>query len=108
MFNLNLDYYHPSNLIHQKNYCYKSQRLIDNFLIHFRKAMLDIAIPQDTGFPVNGTGTAIEMCRDCPKGYEGYSCEECSQVIFIFFILLDLYPRKVLLFHTLLNFYKRI
>ena len=42
--------------------------------------MLDIAIPQDTGYPVNGTGTAIEMCRDCPQGYEGYSCEECSQV----------------------------
>ena len=48
--------------------------------IYFRKAMLDIAIPQDTGYPVNGTGTAIEMCRDCPQGYEGYSCEECSQV----------------------------
>ena len=51
------------------------------YFIHFRKAMLDIAIPQDTGYPVNGTGTAIEMCRDCPKGYEGYSCEECSQVM---------------------------
>ena len=43
--------------------------------------MLDIAIPQDTGYPVNETGSAIEMCRDCPQGYEGYSCEECSQVI---------------------------
>ena len=43
--------------------------------------MLDIAIPQDTGYPVNETGSAVEMCRDCPQGYEGYSCEECSQVI---------------------------
>ena len=46
--------------------------------------MLDIAIPQDTGYPVNGTGAAIEICRDCPKGYEGYSCEECSQVKYEF------------------------
>ena len=61
--------------------------------------MLDIAIPQDTGFPVNGTGTAIEMCRDCPKGYEGYSCEECSQVIFIFCIQLHLFLRVVLSKH---------
>lgn len=79
-----------STIFEDTLYCCKSQRLIDNFIIHFRKAMLDIAIPQDTGFPVNGTGTAIEMCRDCPKGYEGYSCEECSQVIFIFCIQLHL------------------
>ena len=42
--------------------------------------MLDIAIPQNTGYPVNNTGTAIEMCRDCPRGYQGFSCEECAQV----------------------------
>ena len=47
-----------------------------------RKAQIDIAIPEDTGYPINEQGTAIEMCRDCPKGYEGYSCEECSQVIY--------------------------
>ena len=42
--------------------------------------MLDIAIPQDNGYPVKDTGVAIEMCRDCPKGYQGLSCEECAQV----------------------------
>ena len=42
--------------------------------------MLDIAIPQNTGYPVQNSGTVIEMCRNCPDGYEGYSCEECAQV----------------------------
>ena len=62
----------------EKNQIYNRQ---NDFQFFYRKAMLDIAIPQDTGYPVNETGSAIEMCRDCPQGYEGYSCEECSQVI---------------------------
>jgi hypothetical protein len=36
--------------------------------------MLDIAIPQDTGFLAN----SIEECL-CPRGYEGYSCEACAR-----------------------------
>ena len=45
-----------------------------DILIHFRKVMLDIAVPQPTGFPTAG---AIEDCL-CPRGYSGRSCEECS------------------------------
>ena len=36
--------------------------------------MLDIAVPQPTGFPTAG---AIEDCL-CPRGYSGRSCELCS------------------------------
>ena len=41
---------------------------------NFRKAMLDIAVPQPTGFPTAG---AIEDCL-CPRGYSGRSCERCA------------------------------
>ena len=41
---------------------------------YFRKVMLDIAVPQPTGFPTAG---AIEDCL-CPRGYSGRSCEQCS------------------------------
>ena len=37
--------------------------------------MLDYAIPQNTGFPVAGSG--FEACQ-CPAGYAGSSCEECQ------------------------------
>ena len=40
----------------------------------FRKVMLDIAVPQPTGFPTAG---AIEDCL-CPRGYSGRSCEQCA------------------------------
>ena len=37
--------------------------------------MLDIAVPQDTGFPVQSSG--FEVCQ-CPEGYGGASCELCQ------------------------------
>ena len=36
--------------------------------------MLDIAIPQDTGFPAKFS----EQCL-CPEGYDGQSCEICAR-----------------------------
>ena len=35
--------------------------------------MLDIAVPQMTGFIASG----IEECR-CPRGYGGLSCQDCE------------------------------
>ena len=40
----------------------------------FRKIMLDIAIPQNTGHPAKYS----EQCL-CPQGYEGLSCEACAR-----------------------------
>ena len=36
--------------------------------------MLDIAIPQNTGYPAE----VVEECL-CPPGYEGLSCEACAR-----------------------------
>lgn len=36
--------------------------------------MLDIAIPQNTGYPAK----FAEQCI-CPEGYEGLSCESCAR-----------------------------
>ena len=40
----------------------------------FRKIMLDIAIPQNTGHPAKYS----EQCL-CPQGYDGLSCEACAR-----------------------------
>ena len=39
--------------------------------------MLDIAIPQPTGYPAKFS----EQCI-CPEGYEGLSCESCARGYF--------------------------
>ena len=36
--------------------------------------MLDIAIPQNTGYPAK----SVEQCL-CPEGYNGLSCESCAR-----------------------------
>ena len=36
--------------------------------------MMDIAIPQNTGYPAK----SVEQCL-CPEGYEGLSCESCAR-----------------------------
>ena len=40
----------------------------------FSKVMMDIAIPQNTGYPAK----SAEQCL-CPEGYEGLSCESCAR-----------------------------
>ena len=41
--------------------------------------MMDIAIEQDNGFPVLGSG--FEICQ-CPDGYQGRSCEQCQAAFY--------------------------
>ncbi len=40
---------------------------------YFKRASVDIAVSQETGYPARG----VEECQ-CPEGYAGYSCQRCD------------------------------